>query len=365
MFRFIRIHRFISSVIIFALSVIPRKYGSITVLPECVYKCNETDSIHIVATLHGLNSTYNLLTMLKSLTYFRGTFRCVCPDLNGYHLSVRNPISLHLIMSESTKNIFHEIVYGWAKNIVNFHVYSAESYTSSMKRIPNRHPAGVWGMVKLMVPEIVPQSVEKVIILDTDTIFNADVEELWSHFSRFDEYQSIGMAFEQNPEDAHCADWHNPFMPEKGVNGGVVLVDLVKLRKINWHQIWREVVVNYFKTVPELAEGEQTIVHAILQMIPQLYYKLPCEWNVQVWNAKAAACCPVVWPHLPGELTNEYDDVVSVKLLHYNSKIKPHFLDPKPKWRPQLARSQPALTVEELRIRAAEAYHIFREQSTL
>ncbi|KAF6772854.1 hypothetical protein AHF37_08185 [Paragonimus kellicotti] len=165
---------------------------------------------------------------------------------------------------------------------------------------------------------------------------------------------------------AHCADWHNTFMPEKGVNGGVVLIDLSKLRKIGWHQIWQEVVINFFKTVPELAEGEQTIVHAILQMIPQLFYKLPCEWNVQLWNANAAACCPVVWPNLPGEQKSECDDVMPinrVKLLHYNSKLKPHFLDPKPKRRPQLARLQPALTVEELRIRAAEAYHIFRTQS--
>lgn len=67
--------------------------------------------------------------------------------------------------------------------------YLAEKSTSDVGWIPNKHYSGVYGLLKLTLPQLLPEWLDKVIVLDCDVTFAADVAELWAVFSSFTDEQ--------------------------------------------------------------------------------------------------------------------------------------------------------------------------------
>lgn len=51
--------------------------------------------------------------------------------------------------------------------------------------IPNKHYSGLYGLMKLVLPSILPRSLPRVIVLDTDVTFSSDIMELWALFGSF------------------------------------------------------------------------------------------------------------------------------------------------------------------------------------
>ena len=59
----------------------------------------------------------------------------------------------------------------------------ADNATADIAWIPNKHYSGVYGLLKLTLPRILPSSMAKVIVVDVDVTFAADVAELWAIFT--------------------------------------------------------------------------------------------------------------------------------------------------------------------------------------
>lgn len=51
--------------------------------------------------------------------------------------------------------------------------------------IPNKHYSGLYGLMKLVLPSILPLSLARVVVLDTDVTFSSDIAELWALFAHF------------------------------------------------------------------------------------------------------------------------------------------------------------------------------------
>ena len=51
--------------------------------------------------------------------------------------------------------------------------------------VPNKHYSGVYGLLKLLLTKILPDSLQKAIVLDTDITFATDIAELWRLFGHF------------------------------------------------------------------------------------------------------------------------------------------------------------------------------------
>lgn len=51
--------------------------------------------------------------------------------------------------------------------------------------IPNKHYSGLYGLMKLVLPSILPLSLARVVVLDTDVTFSSDIAELWALFVHF------------------------------------------------------------------------------------------------------------------------------------------------------------------------------------
>lgn len=74
---------------------------------------------------------------------------------------------------------------------MNYSFYLADKLTSDVAWIPNKHYSGVYGLLKLTLPKVLPQALDKVIVLDCDVTFSADIGDLWSTFSSFSSEQVI------------------------------------------------------------------------------------------------------------------------------------------------------------------------------
>ena len=51
--------------------------------------------------------------------------------------------------------------------------------------IPTEHYAGIFGLLKLTIPKILPAKLKHVIVLDTDMVLNNDISKLWQLFNTF------------------------------------------------------------------------------------------------------------------------------------------------------------------------------------
>ena len=62
--------------------------------------------------------------------------------------------------------------------------YSSESVTDDVSWVPNKHYSGIYGLLKLTLPKILPDSLKKVIVLDTDVILANDISKVSLFYSR-------------------------------------------------------------------------------------------------------------------------------------------------------------------------------------
>lgn len=67
--------------------------------------------------------------------------------------------------------------------------YNAQDKLSQVKWIQNSHYSGIYALVKLLFPEILPPSLHRVIVLDSDLTFLSDVAELWAMFRNMTDEQ--------------------------------------------------------------------------------------------------------------------------------------------------------------------------------
>ncbi len=60
--------------------------------------------------------------------------------------------------------------------------YNISSVEDDVSWVPNKHYSGIYGLLKLTLPKVLPISLSKVIVLDTDVTLAADISLLWKHF---------------------------------------------------------------------------------------------------------------------------------------------------------------------------------------
>lgn len=91
------------------------------------------------------------------------------------------------------------------------------------------HHSGLGGYSKIFVSKMIPASVDRTIVLDTDTVFNSDIEELWSQFDNFGPSQVLAAKkMGELGSKFKCIEGGNR------INSGVVLMDLKRMRNTNW-----------------------------------------------------------------------------------------------------------------------------------
>ncbi|XP_046458581.1 LARGE xylosyl- and glucuronyltransferase 2-like [Daphnia pulex] len=249
--------------------------------------------IHVAIVCAGYDASRAVSTLIKSLLFYR-----------------KNPIHLHFIADAIAENILKTLFQTWDIPHMNYSFYSADELTSDVAWIPNKHYSGVYGLLKLTLPKVLPQSVDKVIVFDCDVTFSADIADLWAVISSFSSSQAIGLV--ENQSDWYLGKLWKNYEPwpalGRGFNTGVIAMDLKKLRSLNWNQLWlltaeKDLVSHYFTSL-----ADQDIFNAVLFQEPHLVYRLPCQYNVQLSDNTRSESC--------------YSEVADLKIIHWNSPKK-------------------------------------------
>ena len=94
----------------------------------------------------------------------------------------------------------------------------------------------------------------------------------------------------------------------RGFNTGVMLFNLKRLREIAWPNLWRLTAEKQLLNLLSTVLADQDVINAALKDNPDIVYRLPCEWNIQLSdNANSAMC---------------YTDLMDLRIIHWNSPKK-------------------------------------------
>ena len=106
--------------------------------------------------------------------------------------------------------------------------------------------------------------------MDTDVLVMRPVEDIWNHFSMFDSVQLASMS----PESEETAlSWYprfarHPFYGPNGMNSGVMLMNLTRMREFGWTEKVLEIHRNYKL---KITWGDQDIVNILFHDHPGMW----------------------------------------------------------------------------------------------
>ncbi|CAH8557088.1 unnamed protein product [Schistosoma turkestanicum] len=378
-------YRLISFLLIIALWIYifhELKYSSMIILDckfdlSCEYKTKllykpyydfDNKSIHIAMLLAGgIDNCHQAETLIKSILFTQKRWYpskddcCNFKHFAQFHSDWSTAIDrvqkrkrfyivFHFIVDELAYEFMHSLMSDWDLEGINVQFYSIRNYEARIKSFRSGHYSGHKSYLKLLITQILPNEIKKVILLDSDMLLNDDITNLWRLFNEFNKDQCIGIAAEQNP--TFYSNMGQRFWPTLGYgyNAGLLLIHLSKLRARNWDEKWMKGVYNLMRVKRILPTAEQDVINAVLNQNRHWLYEIPCEWNIQLSAFSIRERCPVVWEisfnnnnnnsninanhrsHKHKQPLNS-DNILqypNAKLIHFNAHVKPEHFIPMP-----------------------------------
>ncbi|KAM5248012.1 xylosyl- and glucuronyltransferase LARGE2 [Ctenodactylus gundi] len=249
--------------------------------------------LHVAIVCAGHNSSREAVTLVKSVLFYR-----------------KNPLHFHVVTDAVARNVLETLFRSWMVPALRVSFYDAEDLKPQVSWIPNKHYSGLYGLMKLVLPSALPLGLTRVIVLDTDVTFAADIAELWALFAHFSDKQAIGLV--ENQSNWYLGNlWknHRPWPAlGRGFNTGVILLRLDRLRQVGWEQLWEPTARRELLALSATSLADQDIFNTVLKEHPGLVRPLPCVWNVQLSDHTLAERC--------------YLEVADLKVIHWNSPKK-------------------------------------------
>ncbi|XP_052067056.1 glucoside xylosyltransferase 2-like isoform X2 [Mytilus californianus] len=142
---------------------------------------------------------------------------------------------------------------------------------------------------RLFIPSLLTD-VDSLLYVDTDILFLRPVEEIWMFFGKFNSTQLAALAPEHEDK---AAGWYNrfarhPYYGELGVNSGVMLMNLTRIRK----STWLDSMMKYYKEYKlKITWGDQDLINIYFHFNPDKLYVYPCEWNYRPDHCMYMSVC--------------------------------------------------------------------------
>ncbi len=141
---------------------------------------------------------------------------------------------------------------------------------------------------RLFFPYLI-EGTDRVLYVDTDVLFLRPPDELWRLFDRFQPEQLAALA----PEGEVAAlNWYkrfakHPYVQPLGVNSGVMLMDLAKMRGARW----RERILAYRRQYTSIPWGDQDLINIFFAESPEKLYLFSCAWNFRPDHCQYGSNC--------------------------------------------------------------------------
>ncbi|GBP77886.1 LARGE xylosyl- and glucuronyltransferase 1 [Eumeta japonica] len=230
------------------------------------------ETIHVALVCMG-KCTRLVIPMLKSLLNHR-----------------QNPIHFHFIVDSTSQLPTSKLFDTWDLPDVKYTNYNAQHRLSKVRWVPNTHYSGVFALVKLLFPDILPNSLHRVIVLDADLTFMCDIVELWRMFNNMTEDQFVGLV-ENESNWYYDTEKRWPALG-RGYNTGVMLLDLMKIRRnTDWTSLWHDAVTENLERLKHTMLADQDIINAVIKKYPHIIYNISCQYNVQMSTYTLAKNC--------------------------------------------------------------------------
>ena len=267
---------------------------------------NPCEVIHLSFVVRGFTSCRKVHTVIKSILYYR-----------------KQPIHIHFVSDKVGTYILKSLLTTWAVPQLFFSFYDLNEYSNSLEWLYDVNYANGPGEVKLILNEILPPDLDKVVVLNNDIVLNSDIGELWRLFSQFKENQVVGLVENQSKFYTHWLDRSTPNWPAigQGYNTGVILFDMKGLNSMAWWQTWTNVAMKRLRVHNKTTLVEQDVLNAVIYDHPHLLFEVPCSWNIQVHEESLAKSCYVPEQVNDMSLANIQNSRGEVKLLHWSRSL--------------------------------------------
>ncbi|XP_034663133.1 glucoside xylosyltransferase 2 isoform X1 [Drosophila subobscura] len=155
---------------------------------------------------------------------------------------------------------------------------------------------------RLFLPSLLTD-VDSLLYVDTDILFLSPISDIWSFFKKFNDSQIAALTPEHENENI---GWYNrfarhPFYGRLGVNSGVMLMNLTRMREFNWE---KHILSIHEEYKLRIIWGDQDIINILFYYYPDKLFVMPCEYNYRPDHCMYMSIC------------NMTDS--SVKLIHGN-----------------------------------------------
>lgn len=233
-------------------------------------------SIHIAIVCGRFNSTRNLYVLLKSILFYR-----------------TDNINLHLFVDNISRAILEELFNSWVVPDLTVEFYNMTLYEHEVSWITSDHYSHRYGLMKLVFLSVLSEAknLSKVILLDTDMLAFGNINDVWNADRNLNTKSGSKLVFGmvENQSDwylgkTHQSESFHSVWPAigRGFNSGLLLVNLEKLRLMDWRQMWRQVAELELTTHLTTSLADQDIFNAIFRSHSFMIYELPCSYNIQL-----------------------------------------------------------------------------------
>ncbi|KAH8042807.1 hypothetical protein HPB51_025859 [Rhipicephalus microplus] len=132
--------------------------------------------------------------------------------------------------------------------------------------------------------------VDAVIYVDADVLFLSPIEELWKYFATMNSSHLAALAPES--ED-YATNWYrrfarHPFYQPLGVNSGVMLMNLTRMREFGWEKRLGPLLQKYSR---DISWGDQDLLNILFSAHPERLLLFPCRWNYRTDHCMYGAYC--------------------------------------------------------------------------
>lgn len=205
------------------------------------------------------------------------------------------PVELLLFADEENREPLRQAIASWPRSVLRRIRYDVRAV-----RFPEPD-ANKWQSLfkpcasqRLFLPSMLPKE-DSVIYVDADVLFLRPIEELWRLFGAMNGSQLAALAPES--ED-YATNWYrrfarHPFYQPLGVNSGVMLMNLTRMRDFGWEGRLGPLLRNYSR---DITWGDQDLLNILFSAHPELLLLFSCRWNYRSDHCMYGAYCAVGAP---------------------------------------------------------------------
>lgn len=200
------------------------------------------------------------------------------------------PVELLLFADDENREPLQQAISSWPESVLR-----RVRYTVSPVKFPEPD-AKKWQSLfkpcasqRLFLPSMLPD-VDAVIYVDADVVFLSPIEKLWQHFAAMNSSHLAALAPES--ED-YATNWYrrfarHPFYQPLGINSGVMLMNLTRMRQFGWEERLGPLLQRYSR---DISWGDQDLLNILFSAHPERLQLFSCRWNYRPDHCMYGAYC--------------------------------------------------------------------------